>query len=82
MQDFIADSKKIMRTTIGTCDGLSMKAAVPGVFVFRCAEIIQPPSGHCCIRSIVGQALDHAVARSTVRTINVGIKITAIVRIE
>ncbi len=63
-------------------DRLRMKAPVRGISILRRAIVIETPRAHGRVCPVVGQILDHAVARPTIRAINVGIAKAPIPRVE
>src|SRR5579872_2800046 len=72
----------IFGTAPRTSHRLRMKAPVGRIAVFSFAEFIQRPRLHRRIWPVVWQRQHYAVTRSTVRAVDVGIKIPAIAGIE
>ena len=80
--NFITRLKKIVRPTPGTRHGLRVKTPICRVAVLSSAVVIQCPTGHGCIRSVVGKASNHAVTRTAVCAIDIRVVITTIIRAE
>src|ERR1700722_2428302 len=59
-----------------------MKAAVRGVAVLSRAEPVHRPAPHGGVRAVVGEALDHGVARAAIGAVDVSVTVARVGRIE
>ena len=61
---------------------LRVKAAIAGIFIFSVAVAIERPISHGSVGAVIGQTEDNRVARTTVRTVDIGIPISPVRRVQ
>src|SRR5258707_9727811 len=78
MEFRLARMQVVARPTARTSHWLRMKTAIARISILSIAVVVQRPAPHGGVGPVVGKTENHAVPRTAVRTVDVGIPEAAV----